>query len=177
MIILTIFFIACSCNNEKSIDEIHAINKTTYNELINKYDAIIIDSLNQYTYSIQETLIDNNRKLAFTGKISDIYRVDSNYVINAYTTINSKNYTAQIRIDKNQLVKMNYLLKYNDNKNNEGCFIIKVSSVKSRCPSLELENEEGNEDNEPYIEIGGFGEEKVLIFKGELLDFYINQDK
>jgi len=177
LVILPITILSCGDKKEKKRNELNEKNKTAYVGIIEKYSASIVDSINDYTFSCQKKFIEQKSLLGFKGSVSDIIKTDSNYILQVYTTVRSKNYVARIIIDTPMFQRLLPLLNFDYRRKQKGCFIIKVSQIISKSPSIDLDIDSGDEENDSYVSIGDFGSERILIFKGTLVDFYLNESK
>lgn len=170
--IFTILFASCESKFERQRKEGDAIIEKQSKFLSEKYTAIILDdSLCKYAFSYQEEFVEKNRLITFKANISDIFKVDTSYVLSAYSTINFQNFIAQIIVDPTQFAKMKSQLKYDNLFPQEGIFIIKVMEVVSRSPSIEYN--EGSKESGPYISLDNI-DGRLIILKGTLVDFYLN---
>ncbi len=178
-------------------------NKKAINNLAQKYNAVSDwDTLGQYTYLYQEIFINQKKLIAFEGELNDIIKLDSIYYLKVINKNYNKDilahydkgtlahdiknilagynneFLAQISISNQNFVELEKILKLNKHKNN-GCFIFKVSNIFSVCPQLKSDiieyDKEEHPDSEPdsYLTYGF--DKKVLIFHGQLIDFYINE--
>ena len=181
MIFLSLLIITSCIEKEKtSKNEIVKESNSMTTSLISKWDALLIsDSINECTYWFQETLIEHKKPLAIKGKIADIYKTDSDYVLQVILDDFNNKYIAQISVDSLRMEKLKK--EIGANKEVEGCFVVKVVKVKSYSPSIELEQEagsppdqDGNGGADPYIKIGDMGADKITTFKGNLLDYILD---
>jgi len=173
--ILPFIFSSCGNSVKEKRDELYEKNQLYAENIIKKYAAFAVDSINDYTFSYQNKLVEQNKLFAFKGIISDISKQDSNYILLAYTTINSHSYTARIIINPESFQRLSPLLIFDYRKKQKGCFIIKLSQILSQSPSLDLDINNGDEENNPYVTVGDFGDDRILKFKGSLVDFYIKE--
>lgn len=142
-------------------------------DLNHKYNSISgWDSLKTYTYVFQEMFIDDNEPISFEGQLMDITKSDSAYFIQVHHKgqhYNSK-YIAQISVTSDRFAELEDLIY---NRSNKGCFIFKVSKIVSISPEIASDSELDGEDSYSYLTYEF--DEPLLIFKGDLIDFYLNE--
>ncbi len=166
-----ILIILSGCSSKKKNSK-KDLNDTAVFELVKKYNALKLKKdLNNYSYTFYEKLIKEKKLLAFKGPIADVAMNDSLYIVNATAEINNHLYIAQMTIDIKYSDKLKQALKYDTHKNQQGVFILKVSNLSSKNPAIDIQ---GDSDGDPYITFGDLNT-RVLIFKAELIDFYIFQ--
>lgn len=170
---LMCIFFSCGSDAEKRRNKLEKKKNDETAKLVKKNNAIILDSINTYTFSCQEKFITQNNLLAFVGSISDIIKTDTSYILQAYYTRWDKNYLAHISIDTIMFQKLTHLLQFNFKRRQKGCFIIKISEIVSKNPSVELDLHTNSEENDAYVTMGNFGSGRILIFKGVLVDYFI----
>ncbi len=195
----TIFFSAIilltsSCKSEQEIEEevinqkkkqLKSANEKEISDLNEKYNAISSwDSLETFTYVLQEKFIDENKPISFQGKITDLSKSDSTYLLKVRKTSDWSykwNYIALISLSKEKFIELKKILE-SSNHSNEGCFIFKVSKIASpfgKIKSYPLVDENtgissSNEysDSELHLDFNFY--DKLLIFQGDLIDFHLN---
>jgi len=167
---LIITFFSCGkSDNELRIEKIEVIekkNQNTRKELALKYKAYIgWDTLDQYSIWYQNKFINENNLLYFYGKIIDIIREDSNFVIkirrvdeiyeNDYypDVFPNRDFLANVYLNDTLFSKFEKLNLKSDDKIN-GAFILKVLNINYLF-------------SENYF--------KYRVFNGELIDFYLNE--
>ena len=175
------FTASCSTDADKKSDELILKYHGARDSLMVKYNAIQVrdSSLNKYTYLYQEKFINEKQSMAFNGVITDIFKQDSNYVLLlANSDVNDK-FIARVIIHSQKMDKLK--TQISKNRMIGGCFILNVTKIIPLGPALELnynEGESGDEEHEgtdPYISLGEFGDEKILIFKSTLVDYYLRK--
>ena len=176
----------CSCDKkekrktsyeiEREIQKrIDTFNQTQATKLIEKQNAIVgWDSLNQYTYLLQELFESGNRPISFIGDIRDIIIKDSGYVLKLsnYSTTNYKTCIAEVSLSNITFLELKKQLKIGNDET--GCFIFKVNRVSSHFPMLstEVESDGPNvEDARSYLTYD-FNDMLIKI-EGVLIDYYL----
>jgi len=171
-----------SCSQDKNGKNKSSKEKTefeiTRDSLIQKYNAITVKDtpINKYSFLFQNELISKKRLLAFTGFISDVYKKDSNYIVQIIHEELYDKFIVNTIIDSIQMEEIRPLLL--SGKTNSGCFILKISKIKSASPALELDYNPGeppSEDDDgtpPSISVGDFGETRIFILKANMVDYY-----
>src|SRR5690554_5720608 len=101
MIILSIIILFSSCRQSEvqvkdekleiivlKEDSIEIVNEKLLSDIKEKYDPISLwDTEEQsFTYVLQEMFIDENKLLSIEGKIDDISKTDSTYILKIYKT-------------------------------------------------------------------------------------------
>ncbi|MCX6276783.1 MAG: hypothetical protein NT004_01635 [Bacteroidetes bacterium] len=135
------------------------------------------DSTGLFTVHYQEMFIDEKQPMLFRGRIYDIVKVDSCYVVQILDEREDAdhNFLASVTITPQQFKEI-----YSGNKSTIGVFIIKVSKVTSSNPSIkaDVKTVEAGEDRygNSYTEDVSYtfmsdDEDRIItIFKGKLLD-------
>jgi hypothetical protein len=188
LIVLT-FIIFNSCKPEKKEptpksdweiysekkDVLDSLNLSEAEKLIELSNASAgWDTIGRYTYSLQETFENVQKPISFIGRIKDIIKKDSLYVLKIVKTNSrySENYIAEISVGRNMfnLLKSNLLAK----KSDKGCFIFYVTKVKSSIPILHSEIESSGEfveDASSYLTLDF--DESIIKLEGNLLTYFI----
>lgn len=142
-------------------EQLKTTNEKAIIDLTHKYNAISSwDTLDKFTYVFQEMFIDEKKNMSFEGELVDITKSDSTYFLKVYkdTWHYDRFYIAQISTTPEQFSELE---RHNST---EGCFIIKVTQITSL---FDLEGE----DSDLTCEL----DDHLLIFKGDLIDFYLNE--
>jgi hypothetical protein len=140
----------------------------------NRYRAITgWDTLNLYTYELQDMVVGKDRPLMFSGYVQDIIKIDSVYLleIKHYDEDYERDYLARITTNKTMLNELRRHLK-TDTLSSTGSFIINVSNIKTQSPELVGRTSEEGENSYGYLDFDF--EEKLLIIEGTLLDFKLD---
>ena len=174
--ILILILISFSCTSQKEQDEkdLKERNDKAIAESIKNNNAILLDeNLNNYSFTFYENFVVQNKILAFKGDISDVSIIDSSLNIEATAYVDYKMYLAKIKVNSDLSKKVRQALKFDNNDQQNGVFIIKISKVISK--NIGFDEEVQKEDDEPvtYITFGEFNK-KIIIFKAELIDFVLN---
>jgi len=183
--IVLMVFISLSCGKssddikeekEKAIEQsADSSNKRTIQELVTKYHAVINwDTLHPYTYLFQKMFIEENRLMSFEGDIKDVTKYGTVYILKVrhFGKWHKRNYEAEISVSKDIFQDIEKHLSSGD-YGDIGCFIIKVSRIVSMNPVLTSEYESEGEESYSYLTYDF--EERLIIFKGDLVDFYFRQ--
>ncbi len=188
--LFTIILLTSCCKSDKEVTEAKEEKKAvvkqkkeqlkTSNEkaiinLSQKYNAVLgWDTLELYTYLYQEMFIDQRKPISFEGELTDITKTDSTYFLKVRNSSwhYDKNYIALISLSRQNFVELQKILKSN-NHTNEGCFVFKVSNIVSAYPEIKSDFKLNGEDSYSYLDYDF--DETLLIFKGELIDFYLNE--
>ena len=178
-------------NEQMSID---SLNKTEVKNLSKKYDAILgWDTSLIYTYQLQDLLSTTKKPLTFIGKIKDIIKKDSNYIIFAtsswtpfmvslyYIHTNSfsnKDYLAEFTVPSSKFEEMRSLLSPGKEAK-EVCFILNCDKVISSSKiALDIQNSGSEAEKKNFSSEQALSLDKTLvILKGEILDFYLYKNK
>ena len=134
---------SCGGSKEKEPDKIEMIAKN----LAVKYNAVTNwDTIACYTSHFQNMFISKNKLMLFKGRIYDIIKVDSNYVVKVLDEREdaTHNFLAVITFSSHQLDAV-----YTNEKSATGVFIIKVSKVTTSNPSIK-EDEASHGDDGTY---------------------------
>lgn len=156
-------------------EQLNITNEKAIINLSQKYGAISgWDTLEYYTYLYQEMFIDQRKPICFEGELNDITKTDSTYYLKVRNTSwhYNKNYIAQISLSSQNFIEFQKILK-SKNHTNEGSFVFKVSKIISASPEISSDSELGGEDSYSFL-VYDF-DQTLLIFKGELIDFYLNE--
>lgn len=122
------FLILISCSQDKNGETKQSKEKTEFeiirDNLIQKYNAITVKdtSFNKYTFLFQSELISKKRLLAFSGLISDVYKKDSNYLVQILHEEPYDKFIVNVILDSMQMEKIRPSLL--SEKTNSGCFIL-----------------------------------------------------
>lgn len=186
IIFLTVLTISCD-NSEQRIkkekkleinqkkEQLIIKNKNEIKIISNKNNAVMgWDTLYYYTCTLQEMFIDANKLICFEGEIKDITKSDSNYTLKVYNNNwqSVQNYIALITVNPKIFFEMKKLLNSN-NHLNEGCFVFEVTKIFTENPSIKSNIELEGEYSYSYLDYDF--DETLLIFKGNLIDFYLNE--
>ena len=102
-----VLFTSCGDKAKAHRKELIEQNNAETVALITKWGALMLnDSIKEYTYWFQESLIEHKKPLAIKGELSDIYKSDSNYVLQIIVDGYKNKYIAQIIIDSSRMEKM-----------------------------------------------------------------------
>lgn len=156
---------------KQKIEKLKTKNKKAIINLSKKYNAVSgWDTLEVYTYLYQEMFIDQRKPISFEGRLNDITKTDSTYFLKVWNSKNrsyNKNSMALISLSRQNFVEFQKILKSNSHTD-EGCFVFKVSKIVSGYPEITSDDELRSIDFNSY-----FNFYNLLIFKGELIDFYL----
>lgn len=182
-LLTVILLFSCGKSNSKQQEEIAgnsveqqtSLFETSIINLSNKYNAIRRwDTLVTFTYELQEMLIDQDKLVSFEGRFMDVIKTDSSYlliVMNSRMHFN-RNYMAQITISQEDFNRLRVQLSA-DRRFGKGCFIMKVSKITTASP--EIKSDSDLQDQGLYSYLFYDFQESLIIFKGELIDFCLNE--
>lgn len=156
-------------------NELKSSNENNIAKLVTKNHAVCgWDTLQPYTHVYHKMFIEEHKLINFEGVIKDITKNGLTYLLKVHNMRrrHHRNYDAEISISTEQFEELEKLLKSNG-RNNRGCFIFKVSKIVSVSPEIKSEIEYDGEDSYSYLTYDF--DETLLIFKGDLSDFYLNQ--
>lgn len=132
------------------------------------------DTIETFTYSLQESIESDQRPIAFIGIIKDVIKKDSLYILKVLNTNSqsSKNYIAEISVSETtfQAIKS----KLDPKESNEGCFIFQVAKVSSHLPILKSEiesNGDNVEDASSYLTLDF--DESLIKLQGKLVTYFL----
>ena len=173
-ICLVIFSFSCSHSKKDTTKD---KRRKTQLELATKYNADVDwDSIPLYSFHYQEMFIEQNKPMIFAGRIYDIEKKDSNYVVKVLDEREnaSQNFLALVSITPQQFNEV-----YSRNKSTRGIFVIQVSKVFSSNPSIkEDEEEDGDEEDRhtyTFTHLSDDGDQMLTIFRGKLIDFRLEE--
>lgn len=158
----------------QKIEQLRVTNKKAITELSQKFNSISgWDTLAAFTYVLQEMFVDERKPISFEGELKDITKLDSTYFLRVHSDWYYKqNYIAQISISPEKFIELKNQLK-SSNHSKEGCFIFKVSKIIYVSPEIKSNSESEGEAWDSYLDYDF--NKSLLIFKGDLIDFYLNE--
>lgn len=129
----------------------------------------------KYTYALQELFDTTNKPVSFLGRVVDIIKKDSLYILHLHNSDipSDDNYLSEISVS---FLKFQKLKKFFSNgRRLDGCFIFKVNKVISAYPKLtsDIEYSGSDDPSNDYSYLTYDFDENLIVFKGELVDFYI----
>ena len=160
---------------EQKEKTLESANEKSISDLALKYKAVTgWDTLNLWTYHFQEMFIDSSKLINFEGEIKDITKTDSTFILKVHNTnwSSDKNYIAEITTNSKQLQQILNLLK-SKKHSGDGSFIFKVSKIISATPEIKSDLKLDGEDSYSYLDYNF--DANLIIFKGELIDCYLNE--
>jgi hypothetical protein len=173
IIIICLIIICASCRSSKE-KEISDINDIVSKNFGLKYNAVTDwDTTASFTSDFQKMFISENKPMVFIGKIYDIVKTDSGYVVKVLDEREdaTHNFLANITCTSQQLEA-----SYKGNKSLNGFFVIKVSKVTSSNPSIkEEERSDGNDNTEYYTYLSDDADRMVTVFTGTLIDWHLEE--
>lgn len=144
-----------------------------------KYNSIVLtdEQLEKnFTYVLQEMIIDKKRTLFLEGSIHDIYKSDSSYILEMYGPYNyydEVNLVALITISKEQLINLEKQMA-NDRK--KGAFIINTTAISPSRPMIDYSISDSESKEDAYLTDLYLGYTKCYkVYKGDLIDFYLEE--
>jgi hypothetical protein len=183
IILLTIIISLVSCGkNEKKNDKYVIKNEKAITDLNKKYNAIPWQpSEGDFTYELQEMFIDKKKLISLNDDIKNITKLDTTYLLSFYDDNIDldypdlrRNYIVQISISKDKFKELEKKIK-SKNHSTSGCYIIKASKISTRLPALTSEIESGEEHSNSNLSYAYV--ETLIILKGELVDFYLEENE
>ena len=174
-----ILLTSCVDNEKTHRKEVIEQNKALSNALITKWDALkLSDSIREFTYWYQESLIEHKKPFAIIGKIADIYKSEKSYILKVILNGNRNKYIANIIVDSLKMARLKDDI--GEFRIVKGCFIVNPVKIKSKSPSLSVDFEPGSQPDQDgdggedsYITIGDMGIDKIMTFSGNLIDYSI----
>ena len=203
IILLTALLISCGKSEQQLKEEkkseikqkkeqLKIKNENAIKDLSKKNNAVMDwDTLYVYTYVFQEMFIENNRPLCFEGELKDITKSDSNYTLKVHNTNYTlkvhntnwhwdQNYIALITVNYIALITVNSQMFFeiikqlkSHNHSNDGCFVFEVTKIFTANPAIKSDLEFDGEDSYSFSYYDF--DETLVIFKGNLIDFYLNE--
>jgi len=168
-IFITLSIASCGSSKKKeTLDK----NEVVAKDLATKYNAVNNwDTTDSYTSRFQRIFIGQNKLMIFRGRIYDIVKRDSNYIVKVLDEREdaTHNFLAVITFSSQQLDAVSI-----DNKSATGVFVIKVSKVTSSNPSLkEDEGSNGDDDTYTYTHLSDDRDKMITIFTGTAIDCHL----
>lgn len=186
-----------SVTKELTSDELDSLNQNASIAITLNQNAISgWDTIAKYTYQLQEMLDTGSKAISFIGNINDIIKADTNYIMKVKGNYNGRrnsrnSWFAEILLSKSRYQELHrYLFK--KSLKSIGCFIIKNVKIYEKVNffrAISINSEIGSykpaiEDDKNSVKADAFYsnvlesfDEKVFIFKGELVDFYLFKNK
>lgn len=166
-------------NREEKKIGLDSLNKQSVDKLIENYKAVKDwDTTECFTYTLQEKFDNNSNPISFIGEINDVIKKDSIYILKLTSTHTSwfTNFTAQISVKPSVFDELKLHITRNKYRN-EGCFIFKVSNINTYLPTLKSHiDKNGDNADEATSSLSLDFDEKVLEFKGNLIDYYLYKE-
>jgi predicted phage tail protein len=139
-----------------------------------KYNAVNNwDTIASYTSHFQKLFISQNKLMIFKGRIYDIVKTDSNYIVKVLDERidATHNFLAIITFTNQQLDAA-----YTGNKSATGVFVIKVSKVTTSNPSIkEVEDRDENDNSYTYTHLSDDADQMLTIFTGTSIDCQLEE--
>lgn len=133
------------------------------------------ENVDTFTYALQEMYLEKGKTMVFEGTLKDIMKSDDTYflIVEGINEYYGHNNIANISLDSE---KFNELRKHLKSKSNSlgGCFVFKVSNIISPLYQIKSGSESGSEECSSFLEYSM--NESLLIFKGDLIEFYISKN-
>lgn len=165
-----------SLEKEKHLD---SLNKDQYKLLSAKYEALIIsDTISRYTFQLQDLIKENAKPISIWGRIRDITKKESSYILLITGRIDLKRYSGSIILSNEQFDKLYEQIK-SDSSSKEGCFILTPTNITSST-LLTLASETNSSHAETVDDVSStiiYDFQKVLLLiNGKLIDFYLDKN-
>src|ERR1017187_6365446 len=178
-----------SCSNTNDQPQKPQEDLSYIQDSINKYESTILarkynassgwDTTETFSYQLQERFDAGSRIVAFTGRVIDIIKKDTNYILKVDGDYSESNYFAEIVLPQNEFNGYNETLfsKLHPRDGRDVCFILKNVKVRSThflTTDSKIDDPIEGEEPSSYLnyDFGG----TLFIFKGDLADFYLYKD-
>lgn len=162
-----------SCGGAKEKDTSNKSDKIAKDFALKYNAATDWDTTASYTSHFQKMFIAENKPMLFQGRIYDIVKEDSNYIVKVLDEREdaTHNFLAIITFTPQQLDAV-----YTGKKSATGVFVIKISKVKTSNPSIKEDEESDGEDNTyTYTHLSDDADQMLTIFKGNLIDCKLDE--
>ena len=163
---LTTILFSCGDSKKESTEEKYG---KEVKELVAKYNADTTwDTTVAYTSYYQKKFIEQNKLMLFRGRIYDMVKVDSNYVVKVMDEREDAvhNFLALITFTPEQLDAT-----LTDDKSSRGVFVIKVTKITSSNPSIkEDEASDGDDHTYTYTHLSDDEDQMITIVTGKMVD-------
>ena len=168
---ICLLLLVTSCGNSDK-KETPDKNEMVAKDFAAKYHAVNNwDTIASFTSHFQNMFITQRKLMLFKGRIYDIVKVDSNYVVKVLDEREdaTHNFLAIITFSSQQLDAV-----YTDEKSAMGVFVIKVSKVTSSNPSIkEDEASDGDDHTYTYTHLSDDPYQMITIFTGTAIDCHL----
>ena len=148
-------------------------NEKKVKEFALKYNAISDwDTIAAYTSYFQELFISQNKPMLFKGKIYDIVKVDSNFIVKILDEREDAhhNFLAIITFTSQQFDSSNI-----NEKSTTGLFVIKISKVSTSNPSIKEDEKNNGDDSYNYTHLSDDKDHMLTIFTGSIIDCRLDE--
>lgn len=161
--------------NELKEEQLGKANEKAISDLYLKYGMVKgWENVDTFTYTLQEMYLEKGKTMVFEGELKDITKSDDTYflIVEGINEYYGHNNIANISLDSE---KFNELRKHLKSKSNSlgGCFVFKVSNIISPLYQIKSGSESDGEECRSFLKYSM--KESLLIFKGDLIEFYINK--
>jgi len=165
-----IIVIIFSCGKPKVSSDNDALkSEAVKGALLKKYNAVADwDSSNSYTSYFQRRFIEQKQLMLFQGRIYDIVKNDSVYIVKVMDERKDAdhNFLALITFTPKELDE-----KFIDDKSTDGVFVIRVYNVTSSNPSIkEEEASDGDDHSYTYTHLSDDADHMLTVFRGKMID-------
>jgi len=163
---IALTFLSCGRQARKDIRDENS--DTLVKELSEKYKVISDwDKSNGFTSYFQRKFIDQNNLMLFKGRIYDIVKQDSVYIVKVLDERKDAdhNFIALVTFSSKELDG-----SLTDDKSTNGVFVIKVSKVTSSNPSIKEDEGQNGEDSYTYSHLSDDPDRMLTIFTGKVID-------
>jgi hypothetical protein len=170
LVAIAIFSLAfLHCGRRGSGDSHDRNSDIAAKELAEKYKVIVDwDKSIGFTSYFQRTFIDEDNLLLFRGRIYDIVKQDSVYIVKVMDERKDadRNFIAMVNFTSKELNESR-----TDDKMMNGGFVIKVFKVRSSNPSIQEDEEEDDDGNSyTYSHLSDDPNRMLTIFIGKMVD-------
>jgi hypothetical protein len=187
LIIISIIIVSCGQENKEPIKDkeeirydkqkqLDTLNKKETVNLAAKFNAIQSKKNDlKFTYQIQKLIKDSDKLISVTGDITDIVQKEGNYILKIYGNFSKKDALFEISVSPEmfQRILNQFDPKYSTHK---GCFIFKPTSIKSSSLlKIDSEVSGGETIDDAESSLTYDFNDAILLFKGNLIDYYVYQ--
>ena len=154
----------------KKADESHEDrSEESIERLSKKYNAVSNwDTTRGFTSFYQRKFIEQGKLMLFSGRIYDIVKRDSDYVVKVLDDRKDAdhNFLAVITFSSKELDD-----KLTDDKSTSGVFVIRIMSITTSDPSIKEEEEsDGDDRSVTYSHLSDDADKMITIFRGKMVD-------
>ena len=177
LILLTTTLIAgCGFFDKKEVNKIDDSKTKSFIQNSNANSSW--DTTFKYSYELQEHFENTNTLMCFTGKIADIIKKDSTYVLKLNLISDSEyeqSWDAIAYVPLTQQVKSEILSKINSKAASTGAFILKVSKIRPSTVGIKADIDGKGDDTFAYLDFDYSA--NMLLINAELVNYQLDELK